>query len=113
MAPRNPLDRRSQLLADTLERRTNKLFDYLVDAGPPGMVKKSPVNQVRDYIKMRDAGKIGEMRESMGGPYRDEDVDAYVGTMERELARHAPRVLLEDYAKPGTPLGGLMGADNE
>lgn len=117
----NVLERRRDLLAERVERRIDALTRLLVEPQPAFRVKLSPEDQLRRYLDMREAGTIGTLRQSQGGPYTDAEVDRMVQHMEREVAKAAPHMLIRDLQDPpefartphGIPEGALaaMGLD--
>ena len=98
--PENRLEHRRELLTETMTRRRAKLLEMLTEPQPYGMVKVHEVVQLRKYLALEAEGKIGALRESMGGPFTEEDVDRYVAAMEKLKAKHVPGVVLGEWGVP-------------
>lgn len=88
---------------------------YLTEPQPPLSERLSEDEQLRQYLTLRSSGGLLGLRESMGGPYPDAWVDAYVRTMERKVAKVAPGLIVNDLARqlgvgvtfPAQPPGGI------
>ena len=96
----NTLERRSQLIADRLKRQINVLVDQLTQPEPPFQTRVHELDQLRVYLDREQAGQIGALRESQGGPYPDTQVDSYVAHSERLKAKHAPQLILQRHQEP-------------
>lgn len=86
----NPLDRRSEKLAREMQRREGAVFTKLTDPAPAFMVKKSELNALRDYLRVR-ANPDGLMQ--LRGVYGDDSVDQYVAWGENALAKYLPDLM--------------------
>ena len=100
MTPQNPLDRRAERLGLRMERRTEALVRRLTEPAPPFRVPVNEQDQMRRYLDLREAGGLGALRESRGGPHADSDVDRYVARMEGMLSKHAPDMVLRNFREP-------------
>lgn len=98
--PENRLERRRDLLSETMTRRRDNLIEMLTLPTPYGMVKVDKVVQLRKYLALEAEGKIGALRESMGGPFPEEDVDRYVADMEKLKAEFLPQMVLGEWGVP-------------
>ncbi len=106
---RNILEARADLLGQTVKRRAELTMRKMTEPKPPFMVEMSEIDQVRRYLSDRDSGNLKKMRESEGGPYRDEDVDRYVAWGERMTVKHAPKLILQEHTdKSGELHPGLQ-----
>ncbi len=83
-----------------MERRTDALVRRLTEPAPPFRVPINEQDQVRRYLDLRESGGLAALRESRGGPQRDEDVDRYVARMEHLLAKLAPHMLIRQFSEP-------------
>lgn len=79
----NTVERRSNMLADALRGRVDSAFHTLTEPVPAFRVAKSPEMQLREYQALLNSGQLPSLRESMGGPYDDKEVDRYVEHMNR------------------------------
>lgn len=93
-ARRNLLDRRADKLSDEMKRKENSVFQRLTDPAPAFQVRKNEIDALRDYMRVRaNPDGLKQLRSSFGGPYRDEDVDAYVAWGENAMAKYMPYMM--------------------
>ncbi len=92
MTSKNTVERRSDLLAEAIRSRVNATFHTLTEPTPAFRVAKSPLDQVREYQALLNSGQLATLRESMGGPYSEADVDRYVEHMERLAPKFAQQL---------------------
>lgn len=85
----NTVERRSDLLAAALKDRVKSAYTALTEPVPAFRVPKSPHDQYREYVALVNSGQLPTLRESMGGPYDDNEVDKYVAQMERLAPKYA------------------------
>ncbi len=117
MPGQNPLDRRAQRLGERMQRRTDALVSRLTEPAPPFRVPINQHDQIRQYLDLRESGKLGTLRMSRGGPQPDAEVDRYIAHMEQALSKAAPELFLRQFQEPPelnpNPLGlheGLVAA---
>ncbi|MFN8525105.1 MAG: hypothetical protein U0821_18570 [Chloroflexota bacterium] len=91
------VERRANLLADRLQKRSERLVRRMTGTKPPFQVAMDEESQVRVYVRRLLAGELPMLRQSNGGPFDDAEVDRYVAKMERLLAKLAPGQLLQQY----------------
>ncbi len=89
----NTIDRRANLLADALRDRVDSAFHSLTEPVPAFRVAKPPDIQIREYLALKNSGQLPSLRESMGGPYPDDQVDRYATAMERLAPKHLPSIM--------------------
>lgn len=99
--PQNTVERRSNLLAAALRDRVTSAYTALTEPVPAFRVPKDEATQYREYVALVNSGQLPSLRESMGGPYDDKDVDKYVSQMERLAPKYAAGLMglppTEDY----------------
>jgi predicted Zn-dependent protease len=88
----NTVQRRSDLLADALRDRVGAAYHSLTEPAPAFRVAKPEDVQVREYLALVNSGQLPTIRESMGGPYDDAEVDRYVAHMDRLVPKHAMKL---------------------
>lgn len=90
---RNTIERRSNLLAAALKDRVNSAYQALTEPVPAFRIPKPIDIQVREYVALLNSGQLPTLRESMGGPYPDDQVDKYVASMEKLASKYMPQML--------------------
>jgi hypothetical protein len=87
---RNPLDRRADKLAAEMTRREGSVYTKLTDPAPAFMVRKSEMDSVRDYLRVRaNPQGLHQLRDQYG----DDAVDQYVAWAENAMAKYLPQIM--------------------
>ena len=87
---RNPLDRRAEKLAGEMQRREGSVFSKLTDPAPAFQVRKSEMDALRDYLRVRAVPNgLFQLRDTYG----DDAVDQYVAWGENALAKYLPDLM--------------------
>ena len=119
MADRNVIDRRVELLVDSLKDRMGKVRQQIVEPRPYNQQPVSEENQVRKFMELSDTGQLPALRERMG----DEEVDRYVQSMKGRASKYLAAIAerkFNDNKEPieedkerysGTPVGSFYTAD--
>lgn len=121
MAERSTLERRSDLLADGLEKYRDRLTMNLTQPKPYRQQKVPEADQVRKYLQLKETGGLNVLREQMGDQAVNDYAAAMQGRAQKYLNALAAREFtdgkepdkIEEIRQPGESVASYYTADDD